>query len=187
MKEKTLFEVLQESLNGYESSLMSTFAGRPVRQKKRQKPVFLEKTIDAINTAKRYLKARRIAGSSASWDDISFTEMELRDEEEEKKRSTAERENYYRHIAIGLLDMNEAIVWRHVIFANQELTNDAEEIIVNLFNTGKRTLLMYSRWLSLSGKDDYIKKWIDTFDPIHYDTINSFDSWVDTVSTLPMD
>jgi hypothetical protein len=183
MREKQLLEVLQEVL--HERVSEATNSKKERSDFDRVKELVVGKVAKRFRTIRRHIKASRILGGFADIDSIRRVEQELRYKEEKHDREVLIRENYYRHIAIGFLDMTEAILWRYEIFDDIALTVDVKDTLHNLFYSGKRTLLMYSKWLALYEEGAFIKQWIEAFEPIEITTYHSIEEWLDFFDKLP--
>ncbi|MBR2855608.1 hypothetical protein IKE99_01550 [Candidatus Saccharibacteria bacterium] len=188
MKQKTLLEILEEVKNQKEHRLDYSLLNSGAAPEKRAAfdLGLVEELGRIVKGLRRHFRARRALSPNASWDDIRLKEAELYDEEEERERTLAIRENYYRHIASGLLDMSEAVTWRYDVFSGAELDPWSEEKIYNLFSSGKRTLLMYARWLKAADESSFIDKWIETIEPIELNKIGSVENWLKAVGNLPV-
>ena len=145
----------------------------------RVKELVVGKVAKYFRTIRRHIKASRILGGFADIDSIRRVEQELLYKEEKHDREVQIRENY------GFLDMTEAILWRYEIFDDIALTVDVKDTLHNLFYSGKRSLLMYSKWLALYEEGAFIEHWIKAFEPIEITTYHSIEEWLDFFEKLP--
>ncbi|MBR2840124.1 hypothetical protein IKE82_02225 [Candidatus Saccharibacteria bacterium] len=166
MQKKSLLENLQDKINEYVGGLNSLLS-------------------NPINNLKYRLEARKTLGIRASSAEVSALEYRLIEQAKEEEVLASRRQNYYLRILSGLIDMIEAVVWRYDGFKEEMLTKDLLDALSELFYSGKRTLLMYSRWLCVIEEDTFVEGWPDLIEPVNLDTFKTAEAWFDFFDSLP--
>lgn len=185
MKSKPFFAVLQEELHKRQSGRVDITKNESFLQ--RAVNIVSDKTEKTVGAVRRRIAATKILGPFADIDSVYQLEARMKMKEEEMAQKQRRREYYYRFIAIGYLDMTEAIIWRYEVFSKEDLTLSNQETLTNLFNSGKLTMTRYARWLALLDEESFIETWIEAFESIDFDTFKSMDKWVEFFESLPLE
>lgn len=135
---------------------------------------------------KRRIKALKIVGFCASSRAYKAVVNELLQKEKEYDELMARNENYCRYILLGLLDMIEAVYLRYDVLSPEEISKDILDKITELFLSGKRRTLMYSKWLCVADDETFAREWIPIIEPLRLETFTTIGEWVDFFNDLPI-